>query len=138
MPGPDRGVIPSISFSPSLERSWQSLNSAQATVFSSRHLQLEARLNTDWLRSAAAPTSWTDKDGLVIESAPAYVFPVQGDFRVSVQVRGNWSGDWDQGGLFLVEAGGESRSWIKAGVEHDGGCEFVASVSSDPYSNWCW
>ena len=138
LPGPDRSAIPIITFRATPERPWARVGAAQVTDKSDHRLTVEASLGTDLIRSSAAPTSWTDRDGLTVESAPAYVFPVRGDFRASVMIRGNWSGDWDQGGLLLMEEKGAPRSWIKAGVEHDGGCEFVSSVAADPYSNWCW
>lgn len=107
---------------------------------------MEAPLGTDWLRSAPAPESWTEPEGLERRSAPAYMFPLQRNFRASVRIQGRWHGDWDQACIFLLEGRGEGDdngqethgSWIKVGVEHDAGYEFVGTVLTNPNSDWSW
>ncbi|EKD04658.1 hypothetical protein A1Q2_01041 [Trichosporon asahii var. asahii CBS 8904] len=141
-----RPSIPQISFEPTPDRPWRWTNASHSAALNVTpdRVEMEAPLGTDWLRSAPAPESWTEPEGLERRSAPAYMFPLQRNFRASVRIQGRWHGDWDQACIFLLEGRGEGDdngqethgSWIKVGVEHDAGYEFVGTVLTNPNSDW--
>ncbi len=86
------------------------------------------------LRTDASTDFWRETFyGFVRDNGHAWLCPVGGDFRASVDILGNYQALYDQAGLFLRF---DDRSWIKAGIEYTDGLMHFSVVVTRDVSDW--
>lgn len=88
---------------------------------------IQANPRTDFWRTP--PSSKEDDAPADRRTGAFFAIPIaaEGDFEASVWIRGKWGVQYDQGCLMIIAGDGDGKgsSWIKAGVEMDGGKEWV-------------
>lgn len=66
-----------------------------------------------------------------------YQISTVGAFKsAKVTVSADWTHKYDQGGLCLVVNSGETRKWVKTGVEFENDQPNVSTVATDRWSDW--
>lgn len=82
---------------------------------------------------------WRKPPSVDISNAPCYVayFPAAAFERARVTVSGNWTQQYDQGGLVLFLPGWPSQNlWVKTGIEFYEGKPCVSTVATRQASDW--
>jgi len=87
-----------------------------------------------WVHAMASTDFWRQTHyGYTRDSGHFFYRPVQGDFRASVKVSGDFSSQFDQAGLMVRL---DADRWIKAGPEFvDGDLQFSV-VATNSVSDW--
>ncbi len=67
------------------------------------------------------------------DSAHRYLDTVEGDFRASVKFQANYTGLYDQIGLFV---GASDTVWMKCGVEYVDSIKHASAVVTREWSDW--
>ena len=84
--------------------------------------------------SLAGSDFWrTTHYGFVHDNGHFLGMPVDGDVAVEATFVGEFSGQWDQAGLFIRA---DAREWIKAGVEYVDGVLQASVVVTHDRSDW--
>jgi regulation of enolase protein 1 (concanavalin A-like superfamily) len=86
------------------------------------------------VRAAGQTDFWRKThDGGVRDNGHFYFRVVQGDFQVSVKVRGQYRDQFDQAGL-MIRA--DETTWIKCGIEWKDGDPLISVVVTRDWSDW--
>lgn len=71
--------------------------------------------------------------GFIQDNGPFYYTNIEGDFEVSVKIKGNYNTLYDQMGLMLRL---DEEHWIKTGVEYVDGVYNLSTVTTNKHSSW--
>jgi uncharacterized protein len=107
---------------PASRRAW--LNPPKAWSEREGRISLSAEPKSDFWRLTAS--------GTVADSGHFYFEERDGDFTVTVKLKGDYANQYDQAGLMLRI---DEKNWIKTGVEFVDGSENIATVVTRDFSD---
>ncbi len=71
--------------------------------------------------------------GFIRDNGHFYYRQVQGDFRLEVTVRGQYTALYDQAGVMVRR---DEATWLKTGIEYVDGAQHVSAVVTRDFSDW--